>query len=119
MRKLKEVDKFHSGFSDCIVNLVTNNGNGILRFGKDLVTRAEKYLKNKRCKAGWSKSDSLQMMNQVRQRFNSSQAQLQSRNTYNAPVFNNCSFGSVSEAKALASDPCGDKVQLKCLRKGV
>ena len=108
MRKLQDVDKFHPGFSDCVVNLVTSNGNGILRFGKDLVTRAEKYLKNKRCKAGWSKSDNLQMMNQFKQKFSSSKAQLQSRNTYHAPVFNNCSFGSVSDAKGLASDLCGD-----------
>ena len=48
------------------------------------------------------------MMNQVSQRFKSSQAQFESRNTYNGPVFNNCSFGSISEAKTLSSALCGD-----------
>ena len=46
-------------------------------------------------------------MTQVSQRFKSSQAQLQSSNTYNGPVFNNCSFGSISEAKELSSALCG------------
>ena len=42
LRKLQEVEKFHSGFSNCVINLVTKNVDGNLRYGKDLLTRAEK-----------------------------------------------------------------------------
>ena len=54
MDKLQEVEKYHSGFSDCVINFVTNNPNANYRYGKDMLTRAKNYLRNKRSKVGWS-----------------------------------------------------------------
>jgi len=50
--KMQEIDKYHPGFSDCVLQLASNPDSEITMYGKKLQKRAKSYLKNKRSKAG-------------------------------------------------------------------
>eukprot|EP00495_Collosphaeridae_sp_1-RS-2012_P005216 TRINITY_DN4625_c0_g1_i1.p1 TRINITY_DN4625_c0_g1~~TRINITY_DN4625_c0_g1_i1.p1 ORF type:complete len:73 (-),score=25.40 TRINITY_DN4625_c0_g1_i1:27-245(-) len=65
MDKLQEVEKYHAGFSGCVINFVTNNPNANYRYGKGMLTRAKNCLRNKRNKVGWSESDTFQKKEKV------------------------------------------------------
>ena len=108
--KLQEVEKFHAGFSDCVMNLITNKTNANLKYGKRMLSRAENFVKNKRYKSGWSEANSFQIMNQLSQEVNYSQPEVHPSITYNAPVYNNCSFGNFPNAKQLTSEECREYV---------
>ena len=53
--KMQEIDKYHPGFSDCVLQIASNPDGEISTYGKELQKRAKSYLKNKRSKAGIKK----------------------------------------------------------------
>ena len=48
--KMNNIDRYHPGFSRCVVQIASNPDASITNFGKDLEKRARIYLKNKRRK---------------------------------------------------------------------
>ena len=48
--KMNNIDRYHPGFSRCVVKIASNPDASITNFGKDLEKRARIYLKNKRRK---------------------------------------------------------------------
>ena len=43
--KLQDVEKFHAGFSDCVMNLIINKTNANLKYGKRMLSRAESFVR--------------------------------------------------------------------------
>ena len=59
MEKLKEVDKFHPGFSHCVLMMATNPDSDIAGYRSGVEMRARAYLKKKRRDARMRKSQSV------------------------------------------------------------
>ena len=150
--KLQEIEKFHPGFADCVVNLATNPQKASSKYSADMLTRAKNYLRGKRIKAGYEQRNNIirKKVNfemhtkfamerggntsmrisgqrdvtgngvhssiesydflkeeQFGEQFRNTESQVPHSVTYNGPVFNNCSFGSIPENNSQSSDRCG------------
>ena len=55
--KRDKFEKYHPGFSDCVLQTASNPDSTSTMYGYELQKRAKRYLKNKRQKAGIDKQD--------------------------------------------------------------